>query len=149
MRIDDVGDGNKIRGGLYIFYGRPDESIESAEESNLLLSPHLVSRLFQSHHPVPAASYSPQLITHIRLLRNRTLQPPRLQRTPHIPNIPQLHLRLRFLRPRTHVRQQHHFRVIHQTRVDLRFVFVNVETAAGDLALIKSPAPRMSVVTMP
>ena len=103
----------------------------------------------QIHHPLPAASSSLQLITHIRLLRNRTLQPPRLQRTPHIPNIPQLHLRLRFLRPRTHVRQQHHFRVIHQTRVDLRFVFVNVETAAGDLALIKSPAPRMSVVTMP
>lgn len=84
-------------------------------------------------------------ITHIRLLRNRTLQPPRLQRTPHIPNIPQLHLRLRFLRPRAHMRQQHRFRIIHQTRVDLRFVFVDVETAAGDLALIKSPGSMVSV----
>ena len=42
---------------------------------------------------------------HIPLLRNRTLQLSRLQRAPHIINIPQLHLYLRLDRRSTHMRQ--------------------------------------------
>lgn len=80
-----------------------------------------------------------RIIRQIPLFADPTPQPPLLQRTPHVPNRPQLHAHLRLLGPGAHVREEHDFWVVDQAWVDGRFVLVDVEAAAADLAFFKRP----------
>ena len=80
----------------------------------------------------PPQMRPPTLQPRLNLLRDQTRQPFSLKRTPDIPNHPLLHLLLRLVRPRAHVRQQHHFLVRHQARVHRRLVLVHVQTATRD-----------------